>query len=425
MALALSACLPEGVQVPQNPVLSSLARKSGRIVYLGVDGNVYTMDQTGGNVKQITTDAVLEGEATRRYYDYPAWSPDGQKVAFVELEIDGGEQSASLHTADRDGNAVVEAFADPEQVPFYLYWAPDSQKVSFLSSSPGSPELLLQLVPAAGGEVQTLDAGQPYYWHWSPDGTQMVIHVGGAAVDAGARVAVLGLEGGVSETGLAHRPTFFQAPAWSPDGGRVLLAAETEDEQRALILADNNGVEQSRLATFEGGIAFGWSPDGSHVAYIAGDAQTLGTLGQLTIVNPSNPEEAITVENDPVMAFFWAPDSDQLAYFVPEIVQPTAEPGGEDTESQRFLVLHLFVANAGDGSSRSLATFVPTRDFYNLLPYFDQYQHSATIWSPDSQYLVLSAFGGGEAPGIFVVHNTGNLEPAFLQEGTLGLWSPK
>ena len=424
--LALTACLPEGVQVPQDPLLSAIARKSGRIIYLGADGNVYTMDQAGGDEQQITTDAVLTGEGTQRYYDYPAWAPDGNRVAFVGIEVESGQPQATLYTAGRDGKELVEAFATPGQVPFYLYWAPDSRQVSFLTSTSGSSDLLLKVVPAGGGEAQTLDAGQPYYWHWSPDSKRVLVHVGGAAVNAGARMSVLGLEDGVSESGLDHKPTYFQSPAWSPDGRQALLAAETDGGERALILTDASGAQQAQLATFEGGIAFGWAPGGEHVAYISGEVQTLGTVGELTIFNPTTPSEIRTVEQERVVAFFWAPDGKQLAYFMPEIVSPTPEPGQEASADNRFLILHLFVADAADGKSHRVADFLPTRDFYNLLPYFDQYQHSATIWSPDSKNLVLSAFGGQNGtPGIFVVHSSGNLEPRFLKTGTLGLWSPK
>ncbi|MBI3764522.1 MAG: PD40 domain-containing protein, partial [Chloroflexi bacterium] len=192
-ALALTACLPKGVRVPQDPLLSTFARKSGHIVYLGADGNVYTMDQAGGDEKQITKDAALSGDGARRYYDFPAWSPDGKKIAFVELKVENGEPSAALYTADRDGKNLVQAFSDPKTVPFYLYWSPDNRNVSFLSSNTGSSGLKLQLVPAGGGDAKTLDAGQPYYWSWSPNGRQVLVHVGGAAVDSGAHLSLLGI----------------------------------------------------------------------------------------------------------------------------------------------------------------------------------------------------------------------------------------
>ena len=169
------------------------------------------------------------------------------------------------------------------------------------------------------------------------------------------------------------------------------------------------------------------SPDGKHVAYISGEASALGMLGKLTIVNSRKAEEAVTLSEDAVIAFFWAPNSKELAYFVPEIISPTPQPGQDASQSSQILVLHLFTTDAA-GKSKQIATFVPTRDFYSLLPYFDQYQHSTTIWSPDSQNLVLSAFTGGNGQaqqGVFVVHSSGNLAPRFLKEGTLGLWSPR
>ncbi len=239
-------------------------------------------------------------------------------------------------------------------------------------------------------------------------------------------VSVLGVGEAVSEDGLSARPASFQAPAWSPDGKQALLAVTTDDGL-ALIVADQTGAEQARLATLDGGVAFGWSPNGKHVAYVSGEASALGMLGKLTIVNPRNAQEAVTLPEDAVIAFFWAPNSKELAYFVPEIISPTPQPGEDASQSGQVLVLHLFITDSA-GKSKQIATFIPTRDFYSILPYFDQYQHSTTLWSPDSQDLVLSAFtaGNGQAQqGVFVVHSSGNLEPRFLKEGTLGLWSPK
>jgi len=56
IALLVSACLPQNVQVPQSPLLSTLERKSGRIAYIGVDGNIYTSDQAGRNLGEVRFD---------------------------------------------------------------------------------------------------------------------------------------------------------------------------------------------------------------------------------------------------------------------------------------------------------------------------------------------------------------------------------
>ncbi len=59
LALLASACLPSGVRVPQNPLAALLEPKAGLIAYLGIDGNIYTIDQAGQRKTQITKDAFI------------------------------------------------------------------------------------------------------------------------------------------------------------------------------------------------------------------------------------------------------------------------------------------------------------------------------------------------------------------------------
>ena len=50
--LSLVAC--QGFRIPQSPLLGTLERKSGRIAFVGMDGNIYTMNQAGHDVTSIT-----------------------------------------------------------------------------------------------------------------------------------------------------------------------------------------------------------------------------------------------------------------------------------------------------------------------------------------------------------------------------------
>lgn len=425
-ALALAGCLPEGVRVPQSPLLRAFERKAGLIVYIGADGNVYTLNQAGEKKTQVTSDAVLTGGGTTRYYDFPVWSPDGERIAFVGVARSPSSEAieTKLYTARKDGRDLVEAYSSAEHFPFYLYWSPDGETVSFLATAAGGQNLVLQTVPAGGGEARMLDAGQPYYWSWAPSGDSMVVHVGGArASRPDARLAFLRINERIEEHGIDLKPTNFQAPAFSPDGEWLLFAAETDDGKNALMLADSAGQVDRVITAYdaEGSIAFAWSPNSQRLAYIASDRQRLGTLGRLTLVDLGSPEAATTLEAENVWAFFWAPDGEQLAYLVPEVVSaPTPEGGGDS--SGEALLLRLSVTNA-KGQSHRVADFFPTQDFVNVLPYFDQYHRSTTIWSPDSQNLVLSAYGAQGSPGIFIVGSSGGLEPRYLTDGILAFWS--
>jgi hypothetical protein len=48
-----------------------------------------------------------------------------------------------------------------------------------------------------------------------------------------------------------------------------------------------------------------------------------------------------------------------------------------------------------------------------------------TIWSPDSNYLVVSAVASAEQQGLFIVPASGDYDPRFLAEGNVGFWSWK
>jgi TolB protein len=405
-SLLMGACMPQGMRLPQNELLAALERKSGLIAYLGYDGNIYVVDQGGGNSKQITDDARVDS-SSYLVYSLPVWAADGQQLAFAAYEGLSNENPSnnSLFIAQKDGSGLSQAYASSDYVVFY-YWSPDGQKVGVLSETPGQT-LALKLVPAVGGDSETLDTGSPFYWTWSPDGQSVLIHAGGED----GRLAVLQLGESVVERGLNITPTAFKAPAFSPDGRQILYAGKTSEGRSSLYVADRDGANARALTEYENEIAFVWSPDGRRVAYI--DSPQLD--GPITVIDPSGGQSSVTIEED-AYAFFWSPDSKSMAYFATETFTPEGA-----TEPQT--IWKLMVMDAASGQTRRLATFLPTERFLQLIPYFDQYHQSLTIWSPDSQNLVVSAYSGDGTPGIFVVAASGNLEPRFISEGLMGVWS--
>jgi Tol biopolymer transport system component len=428
LAVLATACSPAGLRLPQSPLLRSLERKSGLIVYVGGDGNIYTIDQSGGNQKALTTNAQEASSGEGHLYQFPAWSPDGQKVAFVGYHFSGNSvEEVNLYTASRDGQEVIETFSSDEHYPFYLYWSPDGENVSFLATPASGGAMTLQMVPAGGGETQILGAGAPFYWAWAPDNRAILVHTGGsAASQPDARLAFVNLEGGVREEELSLDPGLFQAPDWSPNGDELLLAGNTgEPGEDGLLLIDRQGQVKQVLTTVEGQVAFGWSRDGERLAYITGEISSAAeSARRLVVVDPQKAEESEKTIEDTVVAFFWSPDSRKLAYFVPVLMAPPTEAEGV-TASEPVLLMQLYVMDARSGESLQVAAFQPTEDFINLLPYFDQYQHSATIWSPDSRYLVIAALDGEGEPGVYIVESAANLEPRFLTAGNVGFWSWK
>ena len=424
-SLLIASCLPRDMQVPQSPLLSALERKSGLIAYIGADGNMFVSDQAGGNLTQLTEDALIpetQGEPLL-YYQYPTWSRDGTRVAFVGLSSDGEQTESELIVANVDDNSAEALYTSESEHPIFLNWSPDDEDIAFISTNVTGQSILLQNVPAQGGERTILDAGSPYYWSWAPDGSAMIVHAGGAETSVPRHISFLDVESAtVTEQAWDATPGVFQAPAWSPDGSRIVLARVTDGENQ-VIVTDSAGQNPQEIGTYSEKTAFAWSGDGTRLAYIDGvQALDAGTICSLHVVDMETSEEIVQEED--VIGFFWSPSGEEIAYFILLQTQAEGSASGETGEAQTpQFALSLKVLDVTNGETRELFTYRPTPQFLNVLPYFDQYHQSATIWSPDNNNLVLSFVNSEGSPGIAIVAASGNLEPRLLAPGYLAFWS--
>jgi TolB protein len=397
-----------------------------RIALLSADGNLYVTDRDGENVKHL----AVAGEGA--VLAHPAWSPDGRHIAFVgQRETDAGIESI-LYTVSREGGDSRELYASVENPAFYLYWSPDSQYVSFLTQERLS--LALRLAPADGSEVaRVLDRGSPFYWSWSPNGREMLMHIGGARrLSEDARLAILADQPEATPNVLDDAPASFQSPAWSPDGSRLLYAAENDDGEQALYVRQRQSGRVEKLVSVSGLVRFNWSPDGQWVAFQQIEDPRIAPLGHIFVmsaeVNDGEPE-VLRVSRDAAVAFFWSPDSQHLAILVPSLSEelPSTRVGGlaAPVPQEQELRLRWWLVDMPDGEPRPLAAFRPTRSFLFIIPYFDQYAQSIQFWSPDSQYLVYSDQETPQQAGIWVADAAGEEPPRRLTDGILGVWSWK
>jgi TolB protein len=369
-----------------------------RIAFVSTDGDLYLTDRDGDNVEHLAV--AGEGAALA----HPAWSPDGEHVAFVaQRETDAGIESI-LYTVSTMGGDSHELYASVENPAFYLYWSPDSQYVSFLTQERLS--LALRLAPADGSEVaRVLERGAPFYWSWSPDGQEMLMHIGGARrLSEDARLAILADQPESTPDVLDDAPANFQSPAWSPDGSRLLYAAEDTDGKQALYIRQRQSGKVEKLANVSGLVRFNWSPDGQWVAFQQIEDPRIAPLGHVFVsragVNDGE-NEVRQVSRDVAVAFFWSPDMPQ----------------------EQELLLRWWLVDMPDGEPRPLAAFRPTRSFLFIIPYFDQYAQSIRFWSPDGQYLVYSDQETPQQAGIWVADAVGEEPPRRLTDGILAVWS--
>jgi Tol biopolymer transport system component len=389
LVVACTGSAPEG----PSGALPSLATfphpiAGDRLLVLKDDGSIVTLGPDGSEVMQLAAGRGIDVE-TRQ----PVWSPDGRSVAWAELELADQGTSARLVTTAPDGSSRTEF--PVETGTFFLQWDPTSSRIAYLGNFQGAIGMGVAGRSANGNPVATtLGVGQPFYLSWSPEGQQLLIHVGSETL------GTLDLEGNLLPIGDA--PGIFQAPVWLADG-RMVYAARTKNRQ---VLVVRDGDRAKELVTFEGSIEFVASPDGKRIAYRVDDGSGLGGIDVVDV----RSARSRTVTESPTSAFHWSPDGRRLLLMTME--------AGEDPTTHRWRVWD------GRAATRIGPTFLPSPTFWrDYVPFYGQFAQSMTLWSPDGRAF---AFAGliGERAGIWVQHLNAE-DPTFvLDGGSVVSWSP-
>ena len=94
--------------------------EAGRIAYISDKGQVFTVQPTGENKRQLTDDEVP--------YQFPAWATGSNQLAVLS----GRGSVVTLTDADESNPKTL--YDSNVQTPFYLYWSPDKKHCCLPSS---------------------------------------------------------------------------------------------------------------------------------------------------------------------------------------------------------------------------------------------------------------------------------------------------
>ncbi|MGH2674483.1 MAG: hypothetical protein ACRDKA_03540 [Actinomycetota bacterium] len=241
--------------------------RGGRIAYTQVtltgdtlDWDVYVAAADGSNATALVTGA----EAALA----PAWSPDGDVLAFVSGTVEASEPELWLVNADGSGaRPIVRApqiVADSAPA-----WSPDGERIAFIASERRGSAVWS--VRPDGTDARRILEGSWRQLSWSPDGTRLVlIGFRGKAGDPGLFVV---RANGVGLVRLASFEDLVAFPTWSPDGTRIAFMALDPADQGLdyaydVFAMNADGTGLTRVTTWEGFDGFPtWSPDGERILF--------------------------------------------------------------------------------------------------------------------------------------------------------------
>ena len=257
-------------------------------------------------------DGVINTIFAAHTFQQAAISPDGNSVAWVEnVHSKNGAASGSMviYVKNLKSGApprrVSAGVADSLHAESDVAWSPDGQKIAFLSDATKKGQPQLYVTNAAGGPAKVLTTVKGYLAspRWSPEGkTIAILYTENATRASGPLVAETPETGEIKDAFFEQRLALVDVatakltqitPAdayiyeydWSPDGKRFVVSS-------ALGNGDNNWwvAELSILdattglmkAIYKPRLQIAnplWSPDGTQIAFIEGIMSDEGLTG--------------------------------------------------------------------------------------------------------------------------------------------------
>jgi len=354
------------------------------VVYTGEAGNVFTWTPAHAHKQQLTwswkewqSPDSEQSASPHLTHIWPAWAPDGSQIACFGLRGVENKVEASVFTVAADGIESRELTSLSGRMPIYGNWSPRGDAFAALVQR-GEQHLSLEIIHLADpGKTLSLISGAPLFWSWSPRGDRLVVHVGGSRrASADARVVVVDATSGQVEHLITDRPGEFRVPAWSPQDDVLTYVEQDADGHETLFLLDTATGDKGPVSPMQGGAATLWSADGTILAFASAARPGSSLFSPIQTLDLTNGRIATLLE-EPVIGFFWSPQSDALLYV-------SLDSG------QSYLRWHRVQLDSGEKSE--LARFLPSREQMFVLSFFDQYTLSHPPLASDGSALAFAGY---------------------------------
>jgi TolB protein len=207
--------------------------------------SVYVQTLRSGERRRISAHAGVN--------QAPAWSPDGKKLALTLSTRDG---NLDIYVMDL-GTQAISRITDDPGIDTEPQWSKDGQSLYFTSDRAGGPQIYkVGIKPGDKPRRLTFQGSYNARPRISPDESQLAFVT---QEDGGYRIATMDLRGH-ADVQVLTKGRFDVSPSYAPNGAVIIYA--TRDHGRGVLaLVSADGRVQQRLVSSEGELQEpAWAP---------------------------------------------------------------------------------------------------------------------------------------------------------------------
>jgi Tol biopolymer transport system component len=324
----------------------------GRLAFAGRinnERNILMVNADGSGLVSVTNGGGSDGS--------PAWSPDGERIAFERHE-----GNRDLYIVSADGGELLR-LTDLPSTEFDPTWSPDGDQLVFASQSGYSTGLYA--VSAQGGEAYPLtDSGaHKLELAWSPGGSLLAYTMYDGYNQGDIWLIAAPDFRGTGPENLTQNPAHDCCAGWSPDGEWLLFLSSRNHEGAGSMLP----------------------PSGSLLAQARQDQASdtrSHAVKAVTTVMPEAPEAIYLVRSDGSQLVKLPTGPGRVRY---ASWSPVGAAGGErialvsDLDGRS----DLYVVGVQDGEAGSLTRLTDNSE-----------DKGWPVWSPDGTCLAFQQYSG-------------------------------
>jgi Tol biopolymer transport system component len=243
------------------PAHAAFPGANGRLVFDSSDCTACT-----SQIYSINPDGTDQTRVAANTFDDrgPAWSPDGQKLAFASNRDRSDPLLHDIYSMNADGTGPTRLTntTDAGDSPGGPAWSPDGQRIMYV----GRAGLYVMNADGSGNTPIGTDGhtvnGKP---SWAPDGRRIAwsgdnTQIFTANPDGTAIVKL---------TRFANGQGGNYAPDWSPDASKIVFTSTRDSNIDQIYTMNPDGTNQTRLTDVGGSRLPVWSPDGTRIAFLS------------------------------------------------------------------------------------------------------------------------------------------------------------